>query len=280
MTDEETQQAGSESAEQPAGPVSAGQVTRQAVVEALIDAVEPQEWSLAMWEAGAAALDRVDEWSDIDLMIVVGDSFSDECLACIEDALDTLSPIALRFELPQPTWHGHAQTFYRLRDASEYLLLDLVVIERSSSADWFLEQERHGKAVVYFDKAQLVTERHLDEAVWHDRLAKRVDTLRVTFPMFQSLTKKELRRGNDVEAVSFYHGYTLRPLLEMLRIRHVPHQHDYHTRYVRYDLPAQVDDRLRELFYVADAADIALKRDQAEQWFYEVLASVEAEYRR
>ncbi|MFN2115083.1 MAG: nucleotidyltransferase domain-containing protein [Anaerolineae bacterium] len=252
-------------------------VTRQALVQAVIDAVESQPWSLAMWEAGAAALDRVDEWSDVDMMIVVGDTYADECLACVENALASLSPIALRYELPQPTWHGHAQVFYRLRDASEYLVLDLVVIERSSPADWFLERERHGRAVVYFDKAGLIGERHVSEDAWDDRLDRRLGTLRVTFPLFQSLTKKELRRGHDIEALSFYHGYTLRPLLELLRMIYVPHQHDFHTRYVHQDLPAEVEDRLVDLFFVVDAADIALKRDQAEEWFYEVLAALEDE---
>ncbi len=33
----------------------------------------------------------------------------------VERALESVSPIALRFEVPQPTWHGHYQAFYRLR---------------------------------------------------------------------------------------------------------------------------------------------------------------------
>jgi hypothetical protein len=33
--------------------------------------------------------------------------------------------------MPMPTWHGHAQRFYRLRDTSELTAVDVVVFQRS-----------------------------------------------------------------------------------------------------------------------------------------------------
>ncbi len=103
------------------------------------------------------------------------------------------------------------------------------------------------------------------------RLRDRIASLRVTFEMYQILTLKELNRGNTLEALAFYNGYTLRPLVEVLRMRHDPTRHNFHTRYIHYNLPADVVQKLEPLFFVANADDIRAKRAQAETWFYETL---------
>ena len=74
--------------------------------------------------------------------------------------------------------------------------------------------------------------------------------------------------------MGFYHGYTLRPLLQALRILHDPTRHNFHTRYVHYDLPEEVVAGLRRLFFVADADDLVAKRDEAEKWFSEVMDEI------
>ena len=66
-------------------------------------------------------------------------------------ALADLGPIETRFALPQPTWHGHDQVFYRLRDTTEFLVVDLAVMRRSARG-LFNEGERHGTGRVLFDR--------------------------------------------------------------------------------------------------------------------------------
>lgn len=94
-------------------------------------------------------------------------------------------------------------------------------------------------------------------------------------PLFQTLTLKELHRGNHIEAVAFYHTFTLRPLVEILRILHCPARYDFHTRYVYYDLPGEVVQRLEPLFYPASADDLRAKRERAEQWFNSLIAQID-----
>jgi len=48
-------------------------VSRDLIVQAMTEALEPLSYVHAFWEAGAAAFNRIDEWSDIDLYIVVDD---------------------------------------------------------------------------------------------------------------------------------------------------------------------------------------------------------------
>jgi hypothetical protein len=254
-------------------------LSREFILSELKNAVEPLPFALAMWEGGAASFGRVDEWSDIDVQFDVKDDHVEDTLGVIEQVLQSLSPFEIRFRLPEPTWHGHAQVFYRLQDAGPFLMVDLVIMKHSNP-DKFLEREIHGPAIFYFDKiglqalsaggGQQTVVKTFDEAAWQQRLQGRKEYLLDTFSLFQPLTLKELPRGNHIEALAFYMGYTVRPLVEALRIRYAPRHHHFSTRYIYYDLPAEVVQRLERLYFVADASEIAEKRAQAEEWFYEI----------
>jgi hypothetical protein len=246
---------------------------REQIINALHERLEPLDFILAMWEGGAAAFNRIDEWSDIDLQVAAHDDRTAEVFPAIESVLLSLSPIELKYEIPQPAWHGHAQTFYRLSRASKYLLIDLVVIKRSSPLK-FLEPEIHGNAVVHFDKANIIRAEPLDRSALNSKLIDRVSALRVTFDLFQILTLKELERHNDIEALAFYQSFTLRPLTEALRIRYAPARYNFHTRYVQYDLPPDVVQQLQALFFVKDVGDLGAKREQAELWFHRTLDEI------
>lgn len=244
---------------------------REVILSALRQALEPLDYVYAMWEGGAAAFGRVDAWSDIDLCVDAADERAAEVLAVCERTLAALSPLTLKYEMPQPTWHGHWQSFFQLEAAGPFQVVDLAVI-RHSNPQKFLEPEIHGRARVHFDKARVVAGAPaLEAAALTERLAGRRAALRVTFPLFQALTIKELRRGNLIEAVGFYHAFSLRPLVEALRISHCPARYNFHTRYVYYDLPAEVVRRLEPLFLPGDAADLERKRAEAETWFGELL---------
>ncbi len=247
-------------------------LTREAILAGLREALEPLEHVYALWEGGAAAFNRVDEWSDIDVMVDVEDERAAEAMTLCERTLAALSPITLKYEVPQPAWHGHLQTFFQLQDAGPYLVVDLAVI-RHSNPKKFLEPEVHGQARVHFDKTGVVAGAPaLNEAALKEQLAARRAALRVTFPLFQPLILKEVRRGNAIEAAAFYQGFTLRPLVEALRLRHCPARYNFHTRYAHYDLPAEVVSRLARLFYPTDLADLERKQAEAEGWFGELMS--------
>jgi hypothetical protein len=153
------------------------------------------------------------------------------------------------------------------------LLIDTAVIQHSAP-EKLLTREIHGDAVFYFDKANVAQVSPLDQNAWRARLRDRIAALRVTFEMYQILTLKELQRGNNLEALAFYNGYTLRPLVEVLRMRYDPARYNFHTRYARHYFPADVVRKLEALFFVTNADDIRAKRAQAEAWFYETLEQI------
>lgn len=248
-------------------------VPRETVLKALREALVPLDYVHAMWEAGAAAFNRVDQWSDIDLYVDADDAQVTTVPAVIERTLHALSPIEIKYEIPQPAWHGHWQAFYRLRDASEFLLLDIVVMKHSNP-NKFLESEIHGKPLIHFDKSNVVRSEPLDRRAFLEKLEGRMKTLQDTFELFQALTLKELHRQNDIEALVFYYGFTLRPLVEALRIKYAPMRYNFHSRYLYYDLPREVVEGLEELFFVANRNELHVKREKAEQLFYKTLDEI------
>jgi hypothetical protein len=83
------------------------------------------------------------------------------------------------------------------------------------------------------------------------------------------LILKEIYRQNRIEALSFYHGFTLRPLVEVLRIKYCPIRYDFHTRYVYYDLPSEVVRKLETLYFIANLDELREKHEDAGRWFHE-----------
>lgn len=249
--------------------------TKETILTRLKTALEPLDYINALWEGGAAAWGRADQWSDIDLQMDVDDDRVEDSITAFENALLSISPIDLRYDIPMPTWHGHNQVIFRLKNTSPYLLIDLAVMKHSST-DKFMEPELHGSLIVHFDKRGVIDQKPLNRSELQKTLASRIETLKTLFDMFQVLTEKEINRGNAVEAIAYYQGFTLRPLVEALRIKYKPEQYDYHTRYIYYDLPGDVLKKLESFYFVKDLEELRNRRREAEELFWETIASLES----
>src|SRR3989475_11241571 len=126
-------------------------LTRDSIIRALTSDLRPLPYVHAFWEAGAAAFNRVDGWSDIDLYIVVDDTAVPPASGIVEKTLSGQSPIRLKHEVSWPDASRIHQKFYHLEGTSEYLLVDLAVMTLSAP-DKFLVREIHGEAVFFFNK--------------------------------------------------------------------------------------------------------------------------------
>lgn len=244
-------------------------IDRKTILEALRSALAQNSHVCAMWEAGAAAFGRVDEWSDIDLMIDAEDDHVTKVLDQIDQTLETLSPFDIRFQLPQPTWHGHEQVIYRLKETSPFLLVDVAVMKHSNP-NKFLGSATHGTPLVHLDRRGVVNDPPRDEAESRQARQNRLQDITTVFDLFRVLTLKEIHRGNDLEAIPYYHRFTLQPLVEVLGMLYRPDRSHFYTRYIHYDLPREVLDRLRPMFYVRDLVDLRQRREEAEDWFTEI----------
>ena len=251
-------------------------IAREEIIRHLVATFEPLGMVYAMWEGGAAANNRIDEWSDIDLQLDVADDFADAAMQLAETALLELSSIARKYIIPQPSWHGHLQTFFLLANTSPFLLIDLVVI-KNSHPNKFIETEIHGHPVVHFDKKHVVVPAPLDVDEMAERILDRLESLKSSFEMFQVLTEKEINRGNFIEAISFYYSFTLRPLIEALRIIYKPWQYNFYTRYIYYDFPPEIIKTLESLYCVDNPEHLLNQYVQAVTLFREIAAQISVE---
>jgi hypothetical protein len=246
-------------------------VRREQVVEVLRAALEPLAFVNAAWLGGSDAFGRADELSDVDLQVDVDDGRVAATFGAVEAALAAASPIVARLIMPMPTWHGHAQRFYRLRDTPEFTAVDVVVFERSDPRRYYNQAERHGHPLVLFDRAGVVRPVPLDPGELAATLARAVAGIRARLPFTLPLVAKEVRRGDTLAALAAWHRYVLAPLVELYRVRHAPARHDFGARYTRDDLPPEVQKTLVELSFVAGLDDLAVKLPRAERLLRELL---------
>jgi hypothetical protein len=161
-----------------------------------------------------------------------------------------------------------------LKKTSPYLYIDLVVMKKSSK-DKFLQFQIHGVPVVYFDKTGLVKDDAVDVESFLDGIEKRLETLKTLFSMFQVDVLKELNRGNDIEAHTYFMNNTHRPLVEALRIKYSPFHCNFRTHYIYYELPPEAVKRLHRLTFIADSNELRKRHAEAEEWFWDVVRSID-----
>ncbi len=249
--------------------------SRHDVRRALSEALEPLAFVRAAWEGGSTAFGRDDEHSDLDLQVLVRDGAVERAFAAVEDALIGLGGISQHYRMPEPTWHGHSQAFYRLTEGAPYLVIDLVVMEESAPGR-FLTRERHGEPQILFDRTGDIRAVPMDLEDQRTIVTNRLRGLESIVPMFSDFVDKELERNNPIGALVTYHAFVMRPLVELLGIRHCPHRFDYGSRYAVHEFPAKVVERLERLWFVAGAGELPARRAEAEAWFGETLREIEA----
>jgi hypothetical protein len=250
-------------------------VERDRIIGVLTGALLAHDFVRAAWLAGSDATGRTDDWSDIDLMLVVEDDRVEETFEILRATLKAHSPIAHRFRLPSPAWHGHAQEFLLLRDSDPCHFVDALVMKRSAGG-FFLEEERHGSPLVLFDRDGIVKPAPMDRVAHAARMARRLADLRETFFLFQSLVTRAVRRGHVADAAASYLSLTLRPLVEVLRMRYCPDRFDFGPRYLDRDLPPDVRREVEGLFLPGSPEGLLRARDRAEALFRETLRALDA----
>lgn len=248
-------------------------LTREVIVETLVSTLEPLDYVHAFYEGGAAAFSRIDEWSDIDLYAVADDDKIDVVFLVVEKTLKQLSLIEQKLRTPHLPWPGVFQTFYRLANTSEFLLIDLAVLG-PSAPEKFLEPFIHGNVIFYFNKNGAVKPAGFEKEMYCKKLRDRLQVMQARFKMFNNLVQKEIYRRNYLEAMEWYHVFTLTTLVEALRMEHNPTHHDFRMRYVHYELPTQTVRRLENLYFVKNADDLQKKYREATEWCKETMSKI------
>lgn len=238
---------------------------REQVIELLHGALAPLAWVNAAWLGGSDAFGRADELSDVDLQVDVDDGHVAATFRAVEAALAAASPIVARLVMPMPTWHGHAQRFYRLRDTAEFTAVDVVVFQRSDPRRYYNQTERHGRppGPGRPGRGRPARPPRPGRAGRHPGQGGRGHPGAAGIhPASGGQGGPPGRRPGLPRALAPPRaGAPGHPL----PVRHTPARHDFGTRYTRHDLPAQVQETLAELAFVTGLDDIAAKLPTAER---------------
>ncbi len=255
-------------------------ISNEQIIQTIKDAVEPLEFVFGLFEGGAIAFGREDEYSDIDLHFIVDDDRSIEVLPIVEKALLGLAPIKDKFELPEPTWFGGHQTFFRLEGTPEWLMIDCAVM-KNSAEDKFLQPEEHGNHIIHFDKTGIHDSLpSYDLANTHALIRDQLPGMAAQMTMFAHLPSKFVKRGKNIDALHFYRGLILTPLTKLLRMKYDPTRFGWSPRYLYDYLPEADVQKYERLNFVADAADLSSKIDEALAWFLELHSELKDRYER
>ena len=247
-------------------------LSRESLIDRLVDSLKRHDFVLAIWEGGSAAFDRLDVYSDIDLYVLVEAGASPRTFREVESTLESMSPIGSKYVPESLPWPGVMQAFYKLERAPDLLLIDLAVIEEGSPES-FLEIEVHGRALIYFSRNELELP-HVDRKKLASRIEGRLDTILLRFDMFSPFLRKEVLRGNLIDAIETYRWIYLGSLVELLRIRYCSPRHGFGVWHLEHELPDRAMSELENLFLVHAFDDLLEKSEAAEAWIRELHSEI------
>ncbi|MES2802633.1 MAG: hypothetical protein V4654_09100 [Bdellovibrionota bacterium] len=187
----------------------------------------------------------------------------------IEKALEKMK-VSHTWQPNKSFWgEGMLQRVVVLKDSPKYFSVDIAVFDHAHTQllQDFLEVERHGQPVIFFDKSNLIKPGHTDAAALFKRQQLRVNELSDGFPIFKSLVLKEIERGQSVDAISFYQNGLVRPFVEVLGMIHRPFKFDFGMRYIHKSFPHEDQALIEDLSYVSSFKDLPEKILKVEKAF-------------
>ena len=248
-------------------------LTRQTLVKNLVKSLEKKPYIVACWEGGSAATGRLDEYSDLDLVTCAEANSTEKAMEDMSLALSQLSEIEYSCRIPEPSWHGHSQCFFKISGINENFFIDFVVMSKNT-CNKFIEPERHGKPVIYFDKSGFIDSKSANTDAFTDSKEKRFQHLKSFFPFIKIAVTKELKRNKPLDALAFYRR-SVDMLIEIMGMNYRPYRYDFGMRYLHKDFPADIIKTLENLCYVAHPQQIKTNLEQIDKLFQNYVQKLE-----
>lgn len=227
------------------------------------------DYVLAAWEGGSKATGFFDEYSDLDLQIIVKDEEVENIFMKIDQSLEDNYGIIRKFRIPEPNWHGHSQCFYLLKDTPETFYLDLFV-EKESAGNRFLESDRHGNAFVWFDKKNLIDTTPTPDEIVQKNCQNYFNRVDIYIPFCFLDVQKQIYRKNRIDAFAIYFSL-LNRIIGLMNIKYRPPKHDFGMRYLHRDFPEHEQKLISELMYVPDMKKLQQNLDKLKDVYKQLI---------
>lgn len=204
---------------------------KKEIIQNLRDILEAEEKVLALWLGGSEATERVDQYSDIDLVII--SEVPNIPFELLESKLTF--PISRRYI---ETGGPYLQRFYVLAETPETFYLDVVCLTQTLPEFYqeYFNGKRHGTPKILVDKKGILSEASKNPKYENPNYDSHNEKGRLEI-IYRTFLKESLR-GNYTDAFNFYYRLIL-ILTKILRTQHSPQRHDFGLRYTYSDLPPE-----------------------------------------
>lgn len=237
-------------------------IKRESIISTLTDGLRGNPSVHALWLEGADAHGLADEYSDIDLWLDVEDGSENDVLRSIKDIARAIGPVDYECggDNPDPQIR---QAFLHIAGTPEFWILDICVQSHSRQIA-FTKGFADEKVKVLFDKCGVIRYADADWPALREARKRRAEELARALPRARTLLRKELRRGSFLQALHCYHEGLLKPLVELLRIRHQPTKQGFYLKHIDRDLPNDIVALLEDLYVISSLEDICTKSQKAD----------------
>ncbi len=236
-----------------------------------------QDFIHAVWEGGSSATGYLDEYSDLDLMIISDDERVEDVFSLLQSFFQNNYGILKQFRIPEPAWHGMSQCFYLIDKAPRFFYLDIAV-QKLVNKDKFQESDRHGIPIKWFDKKQLINPSPTPEETV---LSKGKNAYKFSTELFfvvEVEVLKLIERGRLVDASIELQGSILRRLSILLNLKYRPAKVDFGLKYGYRDYPEDVYNRLRKLVTYNDIETLKANANEVIDWFYQLQEELKTDW--
>ena len=249
---------------------------RKEIIAELKNLLKSNDAVFTVWEGGSAATGYLDDLSDLDLGVICKDDAVEEVFEQIEKYLENKYGIETRFRMPEPTWHGHSQCFYILKNSPPLFYVDLL-IEKLSAKNRFMESDRHGNSQIWFDKKSLMDPTPTPEEEIREKGKKIYKNIKESFPFLIMDAQKQIFRKNKIDAFDLYFRILSR-LGVALNLKYRPHKYDFGLRYLYHDYPEYELKFLEDLLFVEEFNQLQPKLDIAVKRFNELIEELKTDW--
>jgi hypothetical protein len=223
---------------------------RQRIIAQVAAAARASADILALWEGGSAAFRHSDAYSDIDLEAVIRPGTRDSVVDALKSAVTAIASIAREFRPDES--HG-SQYCWQLHGVPPWNFIDITFQDHRPSGH-AIDTGLHGSPIIHVDKVGCVTLCKETASVRDARIRDVIVRAAAMCDLHPVLVEKQLQRGDLLQAFGEYQRFMVRPLIELLRAKHCPQRSSWQTTSITWDLPPDINQRLRGLVVVADIA--------------------------
>lgn len=210
------------------------------------------------WVGGSAATGFLDEFSDLDLCIICADEYVDAAFEKLITYIKQNYGLGFNKRLPEPCWHGHSQGFYKPLNAPEYFYIDVLVEKQNTKSNRLMEENRHGKADIWFDKLNMFNPEPMPKQEIDKKIEGFLAMVNIYNELFELELNKAIARKQKIEAHDLYNRLLAR-YAGLLGIKHRPAKQDFGLRYIGRDYAEEDAEFIANMMYVSDFNDLKNK---------------------